>query len=229
MAGLMCVALGAAAFVGSHFALSHPLRAPLVRLLGLRGFMGLYTLVAFVTLGVMVWAYRIAHVTPPLWPVSDGLWGLVTVAMLLASMLLMGALVGNPALPDPTGHARIPEAARGVFAITRHPMMWAIALWGLCHIAVKPVSRNIIVAGAMIVLALGGAAMQDRKKAALDSVGWPLWESRTSFWPFAAMAQGKARVGSFGALALVGGVVLWLGATWAHGPVAAGIFRWIAL
>ena len=93
-----------------------------------------------------------------------------------------------------------------------------------------PVEKNIILAGAIIVLALAGAALQDRKKAAQDPQGWIAWESRTSYWPFAAIAQGRAKFGSFGGHAIGGGIVVWLLATWAHIPMAgwaAGIWRWV--
>ncbi|MGK3871081.1 NnrU family protein, partial [Enterococcus faecium] len=75
------------------------------------------------------------------WDVGDGLWITVTLVMLLASLLLMGSLIGNPALPGPA-----PKSAptpRGVFTITRHPMMWAFALWALCHIAIMPNAANL--------------------------------------------------------------------------------------
>ena len=52
-------------------------------------------------------------------------------------------------------------------------MMWAFALWGICHIAVYPVAANIIVAAAIIILALVRAALQDRKKEALQPDTWP--------------------------------------------------------
>jgi uncharacterized membrane protein len=78
--------------------------------------------------------------------------------MLAASVLLMGSIVRNPALPNPGSPTPAPGEARGVFAVTRHPMMWAFALWGICHIAVYPVAANIIVAAAIIILALVGAA-----------------------------------------------------------------------
>ena len=67
-----------------------------------------------------------------------------------------------------------------------------------------------------------------RQQAGLDPVGWPAWEARTSYWLFAAMVQGRARLGKFGAHAPGGGVVVWLGATLAHIPLAgwtAGIWR----
>ncbi|MFX7922504.1 NnrU family protein, partial [Acinetobacter baumannii] len=53
MDGLTLLALASASFVATHFLLSHPLRAPLVKALGAGGFMGVYSLVAFGTLGWM--------------------------------------------------------------------------------------------------------------------------------------------------------------------------------
>jgi uncharacterized membrane protein len=230
MDGTAQVAIAAATFVGSHFLLSHPLRAPLVARLGAMGFLGVYSLVAFATLIWVALAYRAAPMQPLLWPVGDGLWAIVTIVMLLASVLLMGSLIRNPALPGPPDPAKTVPEARGAFAITRHPMMWAFALWALCHIAVFPDPSNIVVAGAILILALVGAALQDRKKEALDPDFWRAWEAKTSYWPFAAIASGRAKLGGFGMHALAGGAVLWLVATWAHLPLAgwaAGIWRWI--
>jgi uncharacterized membrane protein len=229
MSNTATVALAAGAFVGTHFLLSHPLRRPLTGLLGEKGFLALYSVVAIVALGALSRAYRAAPATLALWPVGDALWGIVTVAMLAASVMLMGSLVRNSALPGASNAGT--ASAHGVYAITRHPMMWAFAIWGVCHILVYPVPKNIVVAVAIIILALVGAALQDRKKAALDPKGWPAWEARTSYWPFAAIAQDRARFGQFGAHALAGGVVVWLLATWAHIPLAgwpAGIWRWMA-
>ena len=226
----MMVLIAAAAFVGTHFILSHPLRAPLVARLGEKGFLGVYSLVAAITLIWMIVAYRAAPVTPMLWPVGDGLWAIATVIMLVASILLLGSLVGNPAMPNPDGPIMVPAEAKGVFAITRHPMMWAFALWGLAHILVYPVAANIIVSVAIILLSLVGAALQDRKKEVLTPAAWQHWESRTSYWPFAAILAGRARFGRFGMHALAGGLVVWLAATWAHMPLAgwpAGIWRWL--
>ncbi|WP_294353767.1 NnrU family protein [uncultured Sphingomonas sp.] len=224
------VLVAAVAFVGTHFLLSHPLRAPLVRRIGEGGFLGLYSLVAVVTLGWLVVAYRAAPAATPLWPVGDGLWAIASAVMLVASVLFMGSLVRNPALPDPTGRTKPVPDASGVYAITRHPMMWAFALWGASHILVYPDPSNVVLAGAIMVLALVGAHLQDRKKARLQPDFWPEWERRTSYLPFARIAAGRARIGKLGGHALGGGIVLWLAATWAHIPLAgwaAGIWRWI--
>lgn len=230
MEGLGPIAGSAVTFVGTHFLLSHPLRKPIVDAVGNAAFLGIYSVVAAVTLGWLALAYSVAPAATPLWPVGDGLWAAVTVVMLLASVLLMGSIVRNPALPNPGSPTPVPAQARGVFAITRHPMMWAFALWGICHIAIYPVPANIIVAAAIIILALVGAALQDRKKAAFQPDTWLDWEGKTSYWPFGAIVSGKARIGGFGMHALAGGLVLWLAATWAHIPLAgwpAGIWRWL--
>lgn len=229
MGTITAVLASAVAFVGSHFLLSHPLRKPLVAALGEKGFLGLYSLVALVTLGWMILAYRAAPSTQFLWPVSDLLWAVVSVLMLIASILFMGSVIGNPALVTAKQSEAAPEA-RGAFAITRHPMMWSFALWGACHIAVFPVAANIIVASAIIVLALAGAALQDRKKERLQPDLWPAWEAKTSYLPFAAIASGKARLSGFRMHDIAGGFLVWIAATWAHIPLAgwaAGIWRWI--
>lgn len=230
MDALDMVLAGSLAFVGTHFALSHPLRRPLVAAIGEKGFLLLYSLVAFATLGGAIHAYRQAPVTAPWWQVGSGLWAFTTVAMLVASILLLGSLVRNPAAPGAAATAATADA-HGVYAVTRHPMMWAFAIWGGSHILVHPITKNIILSFAIVVLALVGAALQDRKKAGADPAGWHAWQSRTSYLPFVAIMQRRARFGNFGMHALAGGVVVWLVASWAHGPLAgwpAGIWRWLA-
>lgn len=230
MNGFGQVIAAAVAFVGTHFLLSHPLRGRIVGAVGERAFLGIYSLVAAASLTWLVIAYQETPATAPLWDVGDGIWAVATAVMLLASILLMGSFVRNPALPNPGAPPVVPAEARGVYAVTRHPMMWAFALWGACHIAVYPLAANIVLALAIMVLALGGAAFQDVKKAALQPDTWPLWQARTGFWPFTAVLAGKARLGGFGLHALAGGVVVWLAVTWAHIPIAgwpAGIWRWL--
>ena len=224
------VIIAAAAFVGTHFLLSHPLRAALVARIGEAGFLGLYSVVALATLVWLVLAYRAAPMAPLLWTPGDLVWAIITAVMLVASVLLLGSLIGNPALPDPTGTAKAVPDARGVFAITRHPMMWAFALWGACHIAVYPDPSNIVVAIAIVVLALLGARAQDLKKERLQPDFWRGWEAKTSYWPFAAIAAGRARFVGFRPHDWAGGIVIWLAATWAHIPLAgwaAGVWRWV--
>jgi uncharacterized membrane protein len=213
--------LGLIAFVGTHFLMSHPLRGPMVKALGANGFQIVYSLVSFATLGAAVYGFREAPIGMPLWVAGDGLNILATAIMFVASVLLAGSFIGNPALPQPGADKLAAQPARGVFAITRHPMMWSFALWSLAHVLVSPRPAVIVLTAFIAFLALGGAAGQDHKKAKLMGDSWQGWVSRTSFmlkpaWP--------------GRTALIGGTLIWLAASWAHpflGAPTAGLWLWL--
>ena len=223
---LVSLLAASVAFVGSHFALSHPLRAPLVGALGENGFRILYSLVALATFIWAATAFRsVGAGGTPLWDgMSDVIWIVVTIIMLVASVLLAGSFVRNPALPDARASRNAALPVHGVFHVTRHPMMWSFALWAAAHVLVSPTPRQWIMAGAIGFLALAGAHMQDRKKRALMGDAWDDWQSRTSYWP---------RIGKLvqaGAIAWIGGLLIWLGATYGHihaNGMPAGIWRWV--
>jgi len=223
---LLALIASSLGFVGGHFALSHPLRAPLVGVLGEKGFAALYSLVAFVTLGGMMVAFRaMGPGGPALWNGGAALpWGIASLLTLIALTLLLGALKGNPALPLMPGSVIANARATGVFAVSRHPMMWGFALWALAHMAVSPTPRTLVVAGSVLVLALVGAALQDAKKEKLLGEAWKGWEAQTRYWPrIAGLAQVSPVLWIAGALA-------WAAITWAHMPLAgvsAGVWRWL--
>ena len=130
--------------------------------------------------------------------------------MLAASILLIGALGRNPAFPNPGAGARPIGAAKGVFAITRHPMNWSFILWARVHTSVTGSQRILVVTGGILVLALAGSFGQDRKKERLLGETWRDWQARTSFVPFGAPLSGKTRWRDAfpGWIAIIGGAVL---------------------
>ncbi|MGE0180067.1 MAG: NnrU family protein [Sphingomonas sp.] len=217
------LALATLAFVGTHLAMSHPLRAALVARLGERGFLGLYSLVSFATLGWMILVWRGTVASEPLWLAPPWWWPLASALMLIASILLVGSLLGNPAFPNPGAGAREIPPPRGVFAITRHPMNNSFILWALVHISLLGSARNLIVAGGILILAVAGSIGQDRKKARLLGEPWRGWQAQTSFLPFAALTRGRARWRAAfpGWIALTGGVALWALVTSYHAPTVS--------
>ena len=217
------LALATAAFVGTHFLMSHPLRPALVARLGERGFAGVYTLVALATFAWIILAYRMGTGSAPLWIAPLWWWPIASGLMLVASILLAGSLVGNPAFPKPGAGAREIGAPKGVFAITRHPMNWSFILWALVHTSISGSPRNLIVTAGIFILALFGSFGQDAKKERLLGEAWRGWEARTSFVPFGALIQGKVRWRDAvpGAVALIGGLVLWALATSYHAPLVS--------
>jgi uncharacterized membrane protein len=229
MDGYASLVAACASFVGTHFLMSHPLRARLVARLGNLGFLGFYSLVSFATLGWMVWTWRRAPVSELFWAPNDIIWIVASLLTLVAAIFFSGSLIGNPALPNPEvdeveGRKLAAKSPSGMFLVTRHPMMWSFALWGVAHILVAPRIDSLIFVGSIIFLALVGAKAQDGKKAQALGTGWTTWESRTSFVPrFSQLPRIGWRLWA-------AGIGLWLVATWVHnffGAYAAGIFRWL--
>ncbi|MET1110143.1 MAG: NnrU family protein [Allosphingosinicella sp.] len=225
MIATVSLALATLAFVGTHFALSHPLRTRLVQQLGDQLFAGLYSAVAFVTLGWMILSYRAADNGYFLWLTPDWAKPVAAALMLLACILLVGSFFGNPAFPRPGARSRPARAATGIFAITRHPMNMAFILWALVHIALWGALPNLIVAGGILILALLGSIGQDHKKLNVVGEPWRTWMSRTSFLPFAALLSGRAKWSGLRQAwpALLLGLLLWLAITWLHAPEVSPI------
>jgi uncharacterized membrane protein len=220
---IVSLALASVAFVGTHLLLSHPLRASLVARLGERGFAGIYSLIALATFAWMIFAWRAGSDADAFWVAPLWWWPFASLLMAIASILLVGALIGNPAFPKPGVAPRPIPPPRGVFAITRHPMNWSFLLWALVHASISGSRRNLIVAAGIAVLALFGSIGQDRKKERLLGDIWRDWEARTSFVPFGALLAGKVRWRDAipGAVALIGGLVFWALATSYHAPLVS--------
>jgi uncharacterized membrane protein len=220
---LACLAIASAAFVGLHFLMSHPLRQPLVRRLGDRGFAGVYSVVSLITFGAMIHYFPAANREGvPLWVPGDILWLIASLLMWFGSILFMGSLRRNPAFPRPGAPVGIGDP-RGVFAITRHPMNWGFATWAIVHAIVNATPAGLVVSAAILILAIGGSVGQDAKKERLLGGAWQEWEAKTAFFPF---GRGFALPDGF---AFIGGTLLFFIATWAHGALGgmpAGLWRW---
>lgn len=220
---LVSLAAASIALLGTHFALSHPLRVPLVGRIGEQLFLGLYSLVAAACLAWMVLAFRAAPAADLGGATGEAGWIFSTLLTLPALVLFLGSFSKNPALPNPGG-APVTREPTGVFAVTRHPMMWGFALWALSHLVLWWSWRTTIVAAAILILALLGAHFQDRKKEALMGAAWLEWEAKTSYWPR------WSRLRSAGAVLWLSATAAWLLATWFHIPtrdVPAGLWLWL--
>ena len=230
MTPLASLGLATAAFVGTHLLMSHPLRAAMVSRLGERGFAGAYSLVSLALFAWIIVAYRQGSDDGTLWMGPLWWWPFASAIMLLASILLVGALGRNPAFPNPRGGPVRIGAPKGVFAITRHPMNWSFILWALIHTTISGSPRNLVVTAGIFVLALVGSYGQDWKKEHLLGQVWRDWQARTSFVPFAALLSGKTRWHDAwpGWIALIGGTTLWALATSYHAPLVSPLGDWLS-
>src|SRR5262249_46849585 len=144
--GLTMLIVASVAFVGTHFLMSHPLRKGMIGAMGEAGFAIAYSVVSLLTFGWMIWAYpaAAAGAPAPLWDAGKAGFIVATVLMWLGSVLFMGSLRRNPAFPRPGKPMTRIDDPNGVYAITRHPMMWGFSLWALTHAIVNPTEASLV-------------------------------------------------------------------------------------
>jgi uncharacterized membrane protein len=180
----------AAAFVVTHFLSSTPLRGAVAGAIGEKAWLGLYSLVAFATIGWMAWAYGKVPLQP-LWP---GLRLVPLFVMPIALLLLAGGLVTrNPSAVMQERALKSAEPARGLIRVTRHPVMWAIMLWAAAHLAARGDLASAVFFGAFLAVAALGTVLIDARKRAALGEDWRRFAAVTSNVPFAAIAAGRNR------------------------------------
>ena len=176
------------AFLATHFVSSTPLRPALVRALGEWPYRGVYSLVAFVTLGWMIWAYM----QTPRELLFTGWRNAPYVVMPLVFVLIACGYWRNPTMVGADRLLQSTDPARGLIRITRHPLMWGIMLWAASHIAARGDTKSLVFFGGFLLLAGVGTLLMDaRKKSNPD---WPRFAAVTSNIPFVAIAQGRNRI-----------------------------------
>ena len=181
--------LAAIAFLATHYIASTPLRGALVATLG-KAYLALYSLLAAVTLGWMIWAFYHAPFINFWYAVA--LRPVPLVVMPFALVFVVCALTTpNPTLVGQERLIKSDAPARGILRITRHPLMWGFALWAASHIVARGDAAAVIFFGTFLVLALTGTWLIDRRKAATLGDGWRRFAAVTSNVPFVAIASGR--------------------------------------
>lgn len=188
MTPTLMLAFASAAFLATHFVSSTPLRPALVARLGERPYQGLYTVVAFATLGWMSWAFAQA----PREPLFSGVREIPFVLMPMAFVLLVCGFGRNPTIVGAEKLLKNDDPARGMIRVTRHPIMWSFMLWAAAHILARGDVKSAIFFGTMLVLAaLGSVSLDVRKKSNPD---WARFAAVTSHIPFQAILEKRNKL-----------------------------------
>jgi uncharacterized membrane protein len=216
--------IAAVVFVGSHFGVSSTwVRDDLVRRLGERAYLALYSAVALILLAWLIRAY--AHVEDPLvlWIRPPLLIVLPLVVMPLALLLFVGGYTQrNPTAVMQGKPLTTDRPAPGVLAITRHPLMWAIGLWAIVHLVISDDVASFILFGAFAILALHGTRVLDAKKRRTwPPEDWQRFAAATSNIPFAAVftSRNELKIAEIGWWRLMLAGVLYIVLILLHGVV----------
>jgi len=210
-----------AAFLAAHFVSATPLRGALLKALGEKAYLALYSLLAFATLGWMAWAYGRA----PLEPLWAGLRWLPAAVMPFSFVFIAcGLLARNPTLVGADRLLKSPDPARGIIRITRHPMMWGLMLWAGAHVLARGELTALVFFGGFFVLAALGAQLMDERKARTLGEDWQRFAAATSYVPFVAILQDRNRFDAreIGWRNPVIGLALYALVLWLH-PLLFGI------
>jgi len=188
------LALAAFAWFAIHaFIAGSELRWWLVQRVGQRAFAAFFSLLSLASLLFLIDAYRKAPFYP-LWFSPRIIHFLPLAVMPLSLTLLVGAFsVPNPTAVGAEKVLQRTDAARGVLRITRHPFLWATALWSGAHLLVTGHVAAILFFGSMLLTALRGTSSIDEKRRRTNKAEFLRYLEITSNTPFAAIIQGKNR------------------------------------
>lgn len=170
-----------------------PVRARLVRWLGLRVYLACYALVSTALLAWIVVAARHAPYveiwTPAAWQALVPI-----VAMPAAFILVIAGLVEPNPLSISLRRAEDPTVAGAMATITRHPVLWGFLVWALAHIPPNGDVVSLLLFAGMALLAVVGMAVLDRRaRRRLGTDRWRELARSRPLLPFAAYFSGAAQ------------------------------------
>jgi uncharacterized membrane protein len=159
----------------------------------------------------------------PVWPFAPWQTWMPNIAMPFVCLLLaFGIAIPNPlSIASRNDEAFDPDHP-GIVGVTRHPIMWATALWAFAHAVPNGDLARVLLFCLFGVFALGGIlAIDTRKQRILGITNWRRLSCRTSLVPFAALvgARWRPSLRKISLFRLVAAIGLYLGLLALHHPV----------
>jgi uncharacterized membrane protein len=170
------------------------LRDAIVRAIGEGPYLGLFSLASLAGVFLMAAAYNGASAgeNALIWDLGPGAAHLGIIVVGLAFLLgIAGVLTPNPTMAMQGDSLLQPAPATGILRITRHPFLWAVALWAAFHLAANGDRASIVFFGTWLILAIGGTFSIDGKRARKYGDAWDGFARRTSNLPFLAVLEGR--------------------------------------
>jgi uncharacterized membrane protein len=189
------ILLAASFFVGIHLLVAGTrLRDTIVGVIGERAYLGLFSLVSLLGIVWLSRSFASAEPMAPLWQLSGLRWVSLVGMFVAFEFAAIGLLTPNPTAVGAEAVLDSDEPARGMLRVTRHPFLWGVALWGMCHVLVNPDPPSLLFFGALLGLALLGPPSIDAKRGRAHGARWERFAEVTSNVPFAAILAGRNRL-----------------------------------
>ncbi|HLO79000.1 MAG TPA: NnrU family protein [Magnetospirillum sp.] len=211
--GLWQLVLAVAVFLASHSLTNRPALRRRIEagLGGSRGFTIAYSTLSLLLLAWMIAAYRDAP-TLVVWDQQAWMRWVPPLVMPAASVLAVAGLTTpNPFSIGP-GARRYDPDHPGILRLIRHPVLWAAGLWAGAHVVPNGDAAALILFVPLVVLALAGPAMLDRKRRRV--LGAQEWARLTAIprHPLAMLRE-------MGWKRIIGGLLVYAALLHLHQPV----------
>ena len=189
------LALAALVFVALHILPAIRAREWIIKKVGDPVYMGLFSLASVLGLAWMIAAYKSAPASLPLYAAGPALKWFTVAAMLIPFIFVVtGMTTRNPSSILGKEALKTPHEWNDIFAITRHPVMWAITIWAGLHMLNRPDLTSALLFGPLGLLAIVGSMRQEIRKREEFGDAWKSFAKQTSFIPFAGILRGNAKL-----------------------------------
>jgi len=210
-------------FFVSHVIPARPIvRGWLIGRIGKVGYLWAYSMLSIFLFGwLIVAAGRAPYLA--VWQFSPWQTWVPNIAMPFACLLLaFGIAAPNPLSIGSRNDASFDPDHPGIVGVTRHPLLWAAALWAFSHVVPSGDLAHVLVFGLSGAFSLVGMlAIDVQKQRALGAAEWRWLSARTSPVPFAALAGGRwwPSIRKFSLSRLAAAIALYVGFLGLHQTV----------
>lgn len=150
-----------------------------------------------------------------LWPFAPWQLWIPNVTMPFVCLLLtFGIAIPNPLSIASRNDESFEPDRPGIAGVTRHPVLWAAALWAIAHIVPNGDLAHILLFGLFGAFSMVGMlAIDARKQRMLGTAEWRRLSHRTSQVPLTALVGGKwwPSLGKNNLFRLISAVGLYIG------------------
>lgn len=210
-------------FFASHVVPARPIvREWLVRHVGKMLYIWAYSVLSILIFGWLIVAADRAPYAA-VWNFSPWQLWLPNIAMPIACLLFaFGTAAPNPLSIASSNNEAFEPDHPGVAGVTRHPVLWAAALWAIAHVVSNGDLAHILLFGQFGVFSLVGMlAIDARNRRVLGAAEWCRWSRNTSLAPLTALVGGRWRPSfeKINWLRLAAAIGLYVGLLALHRPV----------
>jgi uncharacterized membrane protein len=194
------------AFVLGHLVLSSiVVRTPIERRIGPKWYQTIYSILA---LGTAIWMEMSYRAAPYVELFRAPPWTRWIPLTIMPVALLFFVCSVSTKSPTMAGMEKFVEfEPRGILRITRHPMLWSFALWGLAHITANGDIASLVLFTGIAALAILGMMHIDHRRRVTLGDAWTPFAEKTSLVPFVRGHLGKAIV-EIGAVRIIVALVV---------------------